>query len=135
VQSDGKVPDETWQHLVAQRLNGSWKAGDIGLLIYSVHSVDIPSSSLTVAITGTDQAKLVDMAPTPGPQWVTYYVPFTAPGDLSKALLSFYFGSQQQTLEIAGVAVYDLGTSVTMDALQAAIAKLPTTPGSGPNGK
>ncbi|MEJ0001479.1 MAG: hypothetical protein WDO13_21520 [Verrucomicrobiota bacterium] len=103
---------------------------------FSYHSVASEAApALKVAITGKDTVTTDETAKdaisytdlTPGPKWQTAYVPFTVSGDLSKPLITFYFAFERQTLEIGGVAVFNLGSSVTTDALKAAIAKLPAT--------
>jgi len=137
------APDQDWQQWIGQVLGGTWKAGDTGLLVFSVHSVASEGApKLKVAITSKDTATTDETAKdaisftnlTPGPEWKTVYVPFTAPGDLKKGPVTFYFGFERQTLEIGGVAVFNFGNGVTTTALKAAIAKLPTTPAASAGG-
>ncbi|MEJ0001485.1 MAG: hypothetical protein WDO13_21555 [Verrucomicrobiota bacterium] len=49
------APDETWHHRIAQFVGGTWKTGDTGLLVFSVHSVASEGSPIMkAAITSTD---------------------------------------------------------------------------------
>ena len=122
------APDQPWQQFLQHPTGRSWNAGDTGLLIFSVHAIFDGPAALEAAIKGADNPYpiLADLQVTPTRAWTTIYLPFRLAAKVNKAQVGFFFGSHRQTLEIGGVAVFDFGPNVTLDALHAAIAQMPT---------
>lgn len=130
------APDWTWHHFLQRPGGTKWSAGDVGLLVFSVHRVSEGAAALGASVKGADDPYpfLANLSLTPGKTWTTVYVPFAAPADIGKANIGFFFGSTRQILELGGAALVNFGKAVTLDTLKAAILKLPTALPSSANG-